>query len=40
MNEGAIVGGGVTFQDCKQEILYCIETLRKLNSCPEFLKTV
>ena len=36
MNEGAIVGGGVTFQYCKQDILYCMETLGELNSCPKF----
>jgi predicted RNase H-like HicB family nuclease len=37
-NERAIVGGGDTVQDCKQDILDCIETLRELNSCPQSLK--
>jgi hypothetical protein len=31
-NEKAIVGGGVTFQECKQDIFDCIETLKELSS--------
>ncbi|KIQ20257.1 MULTISPECIES: hypothetical protein [Flavobacterium] len=30
-NEKAIVGGGDTVQECKQDILDCIETLKELN---------
>ncbi|OUL60728.1 HicB family protein [Flavobacterium sp. AJR] len=31
-NEKAIVGGGDTVQECKQDILDCIETLKTLNT--------
>jgi len=39
-NEKAIVGGGNTVQDCKQDILDCIETLKDLNqeNKPAFLE--
>jgi len=37
-NERSIVGGGETVQDCKQDILDCIETLKELNSCPQSLR--
>ncbi|MEP6802979.1 MAG: hypothetical protein ABI892_00545 [Flavobacterium sp.] len=39
-NEKAIVGGGDTVQECKQDILDCIETLKDLNSAnkPDFLE--
>lgn len=39
-NEKAIVGGGNTVQDCKQDILDCIETLKDLNqeNRPAFLE--
>lgn len=38
-NEAAIVGGGETVQDCKQDILDCIETLKELDATnkPDFL---
>jgi len=38
-NERSIVGGGETVQECKQDILDCIETLKELNSCPQSLKS-
>lgn len=38
-NESSIVGGGKTVQECKQDILDCIETLKELNSCPQSLKS-
>ena len=39
-NEKAIVGGGDTVQECKQDILDCIETLKDLNTAskPAFLE--
>lgn len=39
-NEKAIVGGGNTVQECKQDILDCIETLKDLNADnkPAFLE--
>ncbi|OXG08922.1 hypothetical protein BC749_103288 [Flavobacterium araucananum] len=39
-NEKAIVGGGNTVQECKQDILDCIETLKDLNreNKPAFLE--
>ncbi len=39
-NEKAIVGGGDTVQECKQDILDCIETLKELdeNNKPAFLE--
>jgi predicted RNase H-like HicB family nuclease len=39
-NEKAIVGGGTTVQECKQDILDCIETLQDLNqeNKPAFLE--
>lgn len=39
-NEKAIVGGGSTIQECKQNILDCIETLKDLNvdNKPDFLE--
>jgi len=39
-NEKAIVGGGTTVQECKQDILDCIETLKDLNqeNKPAFLE--
>ena len=36
-NEKGIVGGGDTVQDCKQDILDCIETLKDLDNKPSFL---
>lgn len=38
-NEKAIVGGGDTVHECKQDILDCIETLKELNAenKPSFL---
>ncbi|WP_208328359.1 hypothetical protein [Flavobacterium poyangense] len=32
VNEKAIVGGGATVHECKQDVLDCIETLKELNS--------
>jgi len=39
-NEKAIVGGGDTVQECKQDILDCIETLKELDedNKPAFLE--
>jgi predicted RNase H-like HicB family nuclease len=39
-NKKAIVGGGDTVQECKQDILDCIETLKDLNADnkPDFLE--
>ncbi|MDR7211006.1 type II toxin-antitoxin system HicB family antitoxin [Flavobacterium piscis] len=39
-NEKAIVGGGDTVQECKQDILDCIETLKELDedNRPAFLE--
>lgn len=39
-NEKAIVGGGNTVQECKQDILDCIETLKDFNTNnkPAFLE--
>lgn len=39
-NEKAIVGGGDTVQECKQDVLDCIETLKELNADnkPSFLE--
>ena len=39
-NEKAIVGGGDTVQECKQDILDCIETLKELDedNKPVFLE--
>lgn len=39
-NEKAIVGGGDTVQECKQDLLDCIETLKDLNTAnkPAFLE--
>ena len=31
-NEKAIVGGGETVQECKQDVLDCIETLKELDA--------
>ena len=31
-NEKAIVGGGNTVQECKQDVLDCIETLKELDA--------
>ncbi|MFD1604707.1 type II toxin-antitoxin system HicB family antitoxin [Flavobacterium artemisiae] len=38
-NEEAIVGGGETVQECKQDVLDCIETLKELDAAnkPSFL---
>lgn len=38
-NEGKIVGGGSTIEECKQDVLDCIETLREFDpeNRPEFL---
>jgi predicted RNase H-like HicB family nuclease len=35
-NERGIVGGGDTVQDCKQDVLDCIETLKELTGENEF----
>jgi predicted RNase H-like HicB family nuclease len=39
-NEKAIVGGGNTVQECKQDVLDCISTLKDLdiNNRPSFLE--
>lgn len=39
-NEKAIVGGGNTVQECKQDVLDCIETLKELDAenKPSFLE--
>jgi predicted RNase H-like HicB family nuclease len=39
-NEKVIIGGGDSIQECKQDLLDCIETLKGLNEAnkPDFLK--